>query len=458
MRSSALRRRDPVGIVTSPRYDTSWRDLGLAAQLVAVTQPEQPSFRLTQRCGASDDAFQDDREIARIRADQPEHLARCGLEFERLGQFGVALLDLGEQPGIVDGDRRLIGERLQQRHLDVGEPARCHTDEGEGAEHVAAGTAGASADSSLRCRAICDLGNSSGGSSSQSWMCNDSPVAYTAPVVVPSLTPDEFRHPGRHRLRLQLGRDRDDLVLVERSHVDDHRSVLTQALRMVHNAVEHRLEVEAGGTDGVKYVGHGRLAFEGGVEVVEQPCVRDGERRLVGERLEDLEFGVVERTHLRPHDVDVADPLGLAEQRNRGVAPGVRKRLGEFGGDHVEIVECQRGVARGGVRVHVAVVGGELHPDRHVGVRVDLRCGDPENRPILQEDAAEGCVAQVGGLRHDRIEHGRQIARVGADQSQRLARRGLQFQRLGQFAVAFLDLTEEAGVVDGDRRLVGEGL
>ena len=168
--------------------------------------------------------------------------------------------------------------------------------------------------------------------------------------------------------------------------------------------------------------------------------VRDGERGLVGERLEDRELGVVERAHLWPQDVDVADPLGLAEQCNGGVAPGVRERLGEFGGDDVEIVECQSGVAPRGVRVDVAVVGGELLADRHVAADAHLRCGDPENRSVLQQDAAVGCVAQAGGFRHDCLEHGRQVAGVGADQSQRLGGGGLEFQRLGQVVVAFLDL------------------
>ncbi len=253
---------------------------------------------------------------------------------------------------------------------------------------------------------------------------------------------------SRHGPQLRLVADRDECD-----------GVLGEPLGVGDDAVEDRLDVESGGADGVEHVGHGGLAFEGGVEVVEEPCVRDGERGLVGERLEDREFGVVERTHLIGRTTLML-PIHSASlnKRNRGVAPGVRERLGEFGGDDVEIVECQCRVAGCGVRVDVAVVGWELHADRHVGADVHLRCGDPENRTVLQQDAAEGCVAQAGGLRHDRVEHGRQVAGMGADQPQRLGRRGLQFQRLGQGSVAFLDLGEQSGVVDGDRGLVGECL
>ncbi len=47
-------------------------------------------------------------------ADQSQRLGGGGLEFERLGQVVVAFLDLAEQPGVVDGDRCLVGERLEE--------------------------------------------------------------------------------------------------------------------------------------------------------------------------------------------------------------------------------------------------------------------------------------------------------------------------------------------------------
>ena len=73
----------------------------------------------------------------------------------------------------------------------------------------------------------------------------------------------------------------------------------------------------------------------------------------------------------------------------------------------------------------------------------------------LQDGRAVG-VTQSRCLFHDALEHGIEVARVGADQLQDLGGRGLEFERLRQVVVAFLDLAEETGVLDGDRSLVGE--
>ena len=57
-----------------------------------------------------------------------------GLLVEGRGQVAVARLEFGKQPDIFDGDHRLIGERLEQRDLAVGEwPGLCapHSDRAE---------------------------------------------------------------------------------------------------------------------------------------------------------------------------------------------------------------------------------------------------------------------------------------------------------------------------------------
>ena len=46
--------------------------------------------------------------------------------------------------------------------------------------------------------------------------------------------------------------------------------VVGEPLGVIDDAVEHRLHVEAGGADRFQDIGHCGLAFEGGVEVVEQ--------------------------------------------------------------------------------------------------------------------------------------------------------------------------------------------
>ena len=67
-------------------------------------------------------------------------------------------------------------------------------------------------------------------------------------------------------------------------------------------------------------------------------------------------------------------------------------------------------------------------------------------------------VAQPAGAAHDRVEHGLDVGGRAADHAQDLPRRRLLLERLRQLAVARLQLPEQPHVLDGDDRLVGEGL
>ena len=54
--------------------------------------------------------------------DDAQDLAGRRLLLQRFGEVAVASLQLREQPHVLDGDDRLIGEGLEQRDLVVGEP------------------------------------------------------------------------------------------------------------------------------------------------------------------------------------------------------------------------------------------------------------------------------------------------------------------------------------------------
>ena len=56
------------------------------------------------------------------------------------------------------------------------------------------------------------------------------------------------------------------------------------------------------------------------------------------------------------------------------------------------------------------------------------------------------------------MENGVEIGGRGGDHPQHLAEGGLLLQRLGDLAIAFLQLLEQAGVLDGDHCLVRERL
>ena len=68
---------------------------------------------------ALDDGVEDRLHVRRRAADDAEHLGRCRLMLQRLAQFRVALLDFFEQPHVLDGDHRLIGEGFEERDLFI---------------------------------------------------------------------------------------------------------------------------------------------------------------------------------------------------------------------------------------------------------------------------------------------------------------------------------------------------
>ena len=57
-----------------------------------------------------------------------------------------------------------------------------------------------------------------------------------------------------------------------------------------------------------------------------------------------------------------------------------------------------------------------------------------------------------------RVENRLQVEGRAADRLEHVGRRRLLLQRLAQFSRARLHLVEQADILDGDHRLVGEGL
>ena len=60
-------------------------------------------------------------EVGRRAGDHPQDLRGRRLLLERLGQLAVPGLELREQPHVLDGDHRLVGEGLQERDLRSSE-------------------------------------------------------------------------------------------------------------------------------------------------------------------------------------------------------------------------------------------------------------------------------------------------------------------------------------------------
>src|SRR5262249_26725222 len=77
---------------------------------------------------------------------------------------------------------------------------------------------------------------------------------------------------------------------------------------------------------------------------------------------------------------------------------------------------------------------------------------------IQPEHGPEDSAAESYGALGDSIKDGLQICRRGADDLEDLTSRCLLSQRLAEIPVAFLQFLEQPYVLDGDDRLVGEGL
>ena len=82
----------------------------------------------------------------------------------------------------------------------------------------------------------------------------------------------------------------------------------------------------------------------------------------------------------------------------------------------------------------------------------------PIHIPLLHLDAAHIGCAKPRRQFDQRIEHGLQIEGRAADDLEHVGGGGLLLQRFASAPRALLHLVEQPRVLDGDHRLVGEGL
>ena len=74
--------------------------------------------------GALDDGVEDRLHVRGRAADNAEHLSRCRLMLQGLAQFCVALLDLFEEPHVLDSDYCLVGKSLEKCAICFSEKGR----------------------------------------------------------------------------------------------------------------------------------------------------------------------------------------------------------------------------------------------------------------------------------------------------------------------------------------------
>ena len=86
---------------------------------LAVEFPDDSLVGTAQSRRVLDECLQHGLKVERRTADHLQDLARRGLLVEGLGEVAVARLQLLEEPDVLDGDHRLVGERLEERDLTL---------------------------------------------------------------------------------------------------------------------------------------------------------------------------------------------------------------------------------------------------------------------------------------------------------------------------------------------------
>src|SRR5690349_12539946 len=89
--------------------------------MITVYQSDRGPVRATDVGGTRGDGVEDRHQIRWLRGNRPQHLGRGRLLLQRLAELPVALLQLLEEPGVLDGDHRLIRKCLQHGDLSIAE-------------------------------------------------------------------------------------------------------------------------------------------------------------------------------------------------------------------------------------------------------------------------------------------------------------------------------------------------
>ena len=86
---------------------------------VALAESQHHVIDPTNLRRALDDGVEHRLHVRGRAADDAEHLGRCRLMLQRLAQFCVALLDLFEQPHVLDRDHGLSGKGFKKLDLFI---------------------------------------------------------------------------------------------------------------------------------------------------------------------------------------------------------------------------------------------------------------------------------------------------------------------------------------------------
>jgi hypothetical protein len=265
-----------------------------------------------------------------------------------------------------------------------------------------------------------------------------------------------------------LGRRPVDELLGGLVVLEDHTPIEPRELdRAGYDGGQHGSQIEGGADRAADLAERGELLDRPGqvggpgAQLLEQTDVLDRDHRLVREGVQQLDLLVGERSGLTAAKLEGADRRALAhegyghgrvEAELPGVVPGSRK-LGGHRRDvgHVDLALLEH--AEGGD----GLARDRQDPPQRGGEGAVV--GDqPQPLAVPPPDLSVGGAAVAGRALHHRVQHRPEIGGRAADHAQDLGGGGLLGEGVGQLPVAGLELGEEAGILDGDDRLVREGL
>jgi hypothetical protein len=362
----------------------------------------------------------------------------------QLLERAALLVDLAEEPGILDGDDRLGCEGLEQIHGRLRECSWYFSPDYQAADHPVLAQERHGEEGAEPClaqegervaRFALEVGDLDGGARRR--RLTDPGLADLDSRLAEGLD-QRFGHSvvGARHEYLRSFVELVDGTGIRLREIDGVRD----------NAGEHGLHVEAR-ADGASHLAERlQLVHEAGqlvrplLEFREQAHILDGDHRLVGKGLEQSDLSLREEPHLGTADDDRAGGDTLTEQRDaqRGTMTPLPRRGTTFG----KLLRCGLHISnlqRLPLEHHAA--GKHPATDREgelangsVGDRAMI--GHQTQAVAFQpEDGGVERITQAGGTGRHGIEDGLDVGRRTADDAQDLAGRRLLLQGLGQVAV-----------------------
>jgi hypothetical protein len=195
---------------------------------------------------------------------------------------------------------------------------------------------------------------------------------------------------------------------------------------------------------------------------IEQPRVLDGDRRLVGEGLQEIDLFFREQPCLSAGDCDRPDRNALAQDGHAyctaipGDGSHITKPVLQI---RFDIGDLRDAPLKYRASRHAFATGqrGIVAPVHFADISADAVMRDEmEQLAVESVDKAELRVTEPGRAFGDHIENGLDLAGRATDDVEHIAGCCLIFERLTQLMGARLHLFEQSCILDCDHRLVGE--